>query len=332
MPPRCCMLGLKRSRPSPMSQIDLSQFVNKKVKVTTRDGVEHIDYIKKDNGFKFGVHHYHDNGWLKSSNASNITRGLDIIKIEEVTDVQTEVGQLRDEIGQLKKMVLDIRNDMVGLKQLSIVVSPRPSDEINLLEYVGKKVEITFRNGVKNYVIVHKMENEAYPIKLRSWDGMRDLSCYANGRQLSKEEGDFDIVHVEELTLFKYAKLNEQVKTLNKMVVELKNEVKGLKQTSNVPSKPSDEINLLEFVGKQVVITFRNKRKDYGTILQTTGYYPIKLRGWNTDMTCYNDGRQLLDEECDYDIIHVETLTPLMYDRLYEQMQKLLKELNNIEN
>ena len=215
MPPRCCMLGLKRSCPFPMSQIDLSQFVNKKVKVTTRNGAEHIDYIRQDNGFTFGIHSYYGNGWEKLSTHST----FDIIKIEEVSDMGYEVEQLRDEVVHLKEMV-----------------------------------------------------------------------------------------------------------------TELKNEVRGLKQTSTVSPEPYDEINLLGYVGKQVVITFRNKRKDYGTILQTTGYYPIKLRGWNTDMTCYNDGRQLLDEECDYDIIHVETLTPLMYDRLYEQMQKLLKELNNIEN
>lgn len=196
-----------------MSQIDLSQFVNKKVKVTTRNGAEHIDYIRRDNGFTFGIHSYYGNGWEKLSTT------FDIIKIEEVSDMGYEVEQLRDEVVHLKEMV-----------------------------------------------------------------------------------------------------------------TELKNEVRGLKQTSTVSPKPSDEINLLRYVGKQVVITFRNGRKDYGTILQTTGYYSIKLRGWNNDMTCYNDGRQLLDEECDYDIVHVETLTPLMYDRLYEQMQKLLKELNNIEN
>jgi small nuclear ribonucleoprotein (snRNP)-like protein len=205
------------------SQIDLSQFVNKKVRLTLRDGREITTTIKEDTkvsheffySFNHGSYIYPKNGCY----AHNTSCGWDIVEVEEVTDMQTEVGRLRDEIGQLKKMVLNLRNDMVDLKQ-SQKVSPRPFDEINLLE----------------------------------------------------------------------------------------------------------------FVGKQVVITFRNGRKDYGTILQTTGYYPIKLRGWNTDMTCYNDGRQLLDKECDYDIIHVETLTPLIYDRLYEQMQKLLKELNSIKN
>lgn len=199
-----------------MSQIDLSQFVNKKVRATTRNGVEHTDYIKIKGSiniagkshfiYKFGVHSHWVNGLLKSFGSDPC--GLDIIKIEEVK--QEDEGNLRDEIAQLKQELLNLKQEVANLR-----LPCKFFGRVNLLEYVGKQVEVTFRNGEKNYGNLNKVDNSHYPFLLESWrvlkrSKMMDslsyselLGIYAEAKEIFQSslswEAKYDLIFSERI-------------------------------------------------------------------------------------------------------------------------------------
>lgn len=181
--------------------IDLSKFVDKKVRVTFRNGCICEGKV------------------LLNTTKSQITNPY------YFKNTQYECGYTRD--GFELDCTEPTAGDITHIEEIKSM--------IDLSKFVGKKVRVTFRNGCEREVKVcksiwYELGNKTFSLSEKPGSPMYSSS----GVYLSDAKFDADIIHIEEIKIMKYEELEKRVAEMQKEIDHLKREEKNYPKLKTV--------------------------------------------------------------------------------------------------